>query len=477
MWIVLLWCLFLLCCLALTSQQQQQTNPFLNPSPSSFDVQQLAEGEKQYQLLRSNANLPQYGRCWTAAIQQIDTTCTALNEKSQAMLALQFTKCFMEMSSSGGDGRRDADAVRQQQTDNLNACNDIDCISNMSERAFQAYTHFYTHTQNICFYLMHQIWHSETESTINQLRQHSHSVSKQLELAGRLQINLLTQQRDSLKLQQKLVAHGVNLSDVLTASRSSLSLLTEQFRNSTIEQGRQLGDLFQRLSQFHNWIVGEYTFVEQIMYFTMVMIAIWIATTAKRTENCRFPLFLLVAANLAIESLIQRYVSGADYFIEDLKIVLFDTLWLIRKVFLMIMIGVYVWMTMIYVDSQKLTMNLLERIHRQNVEVLRILNDMKVKGIDECDDNGSSGNYGNNRYDQVMRVSAANSRATSTMGSVNAVRQSVERDDEYFRRTRMGTPVLRSSVIREFSVDKVNNLNNSLGVTTRLRSRQATPSF
>lgn len=465
--IVLVWCIFVLCCLASTNkeplpshQQRQQTNPFLNPS---FGVQQLNEGVRQYQVLRSNANLPQYGRCWTVAIQQIDSTCTALNEKSQAMLALQFTKCFMEMSGSGGGGS-DADAARHR-TDDLNACDDIDCISNMSERAFQAYTHFYTHTQNICFYLMHQIWHSETERTIQSLQQHSHSVSKQLELAGRLQINLLTQQRDSLKLQQKLVAHGVNLSDVLTASRSSLSLLTEQFRNSTLEQGRQLGDLFQRLSQFHNWVVGEYFFIEQIMYFSVVLITIWIATTAKRSENCRFPLFLLAAANIAIESLFQQYL-GADYFIEDLKIVLFDSLWLIRKVFAMIMIGVYVWMTMVYVDSQKLTMNLLEQIHRQNLEVLRILNDMKTKAIDECGDNGNG--YYNNRYDQVMKVTTATARAA------NSVRQSVERDEigEYYRRARMGTPALRSSVIREVSFE---NNSNSVGVTTRLRSRQATP--
>lgn len=301
-------------------------------------------------------------------------------------------------------------------------------------------------------------------------------MSKQLELAGRLQVNLLTQQRDSLKLQQKLVAHGVNLSDVLTASRSSLSLLTEQFRNSTIEQGRQLGDLFQRLSQFHNWIVGEYTFVEQIMYFTMLMMAIWMATTAKRTENCRFPLFLLAAANLAIESLLQRYVNSADYFIEDVKIVLFDSLWLIRKVFVVIMVGVYAWMTMVYVDSQKLTMNLLERIHQQNVEVLRILSDMKGKSIDECGDNGSASHY-SNRYDQVIKVTSA-----AAARSAHSLRQiSVERDEEHLRRTRMGTPVLRSSVIREFSVEKSNNSNwnspNAVGVTTRLRSRQATPNF
>lgn len=416
----------------------KEPNLFLS---QSFDVQ-LNEGEKQYHIIQSNANLPQYGKCWTEAIRQIDVTCNDLNERTQAMLALQFTKCFMAMSG----GERDING-------DLDACNDIDCIGNMSERVFQAYTHFYTHTQNICFYLMHQVWHAETEKTIHLLKSHSQSVSKQLELAGRLQINLLTQQREGLRLQQKLVEHGVNLSDVLNDSQSSLSRLTEQFRNSTIEQGRQLGDLFQRLSQFHNWIVGEYTFIEQIMYYSVLLVVIMIATTAKRSENCRFLLFLLAVLNLIIESLFQRYL-GADYFIEDMKIVLFDSLWMIRKVFAVVMITVYVAMTVMYVDSQQLTLNLLQRIHEQNIEMLHVLRDIKPKPIDDID-----GNYRIYNRPNTLRQSVERDEMASRM---------MQRNDEYYRRARM-TP----SVIRELSVERV--INSNVGVTTRLRSRQATP--
>lgn len=413
----------------------KEPNLFLS---QSYDVQ-LNEGEKQYRLMQSNANLPQYGRCWTEAVRQIDVTCTNLSEKTQAMLALRFTKCFMAMSG-GADNSH------------LNDCEDTDCIGNMSERVFQAYTHFYTHTQNICFYLMHQIWHGETEKTIHLLKSHSQSVSKQLDLASRLQINLLTQQREGLKLQQKLVEHGANLSDVLNDSQSSLSRLTESFRNSTIEQGRQLGDLFRRLSQFHNWIVGEYLLVEQIMYYSIVLVVIMIATTAKRSEHCRFLLFLLAVLNILIESLFQKYL-GADYFIEDIKIVLFETLWVIRKLFAAVMMTVYIVKTVTYQDSQKLTLNLLQRINEQNAEILQVLRERRP--IDEND---------NRNYHMFNRVSA--------------VRDSVERDeitarmrektDEYYRRSRM-TP----SVIRELSVEK--SIFPNVGVTTRLRSRQATP--
>ncbi|XP_031636213.1 uncharacterized protein LOC116349085 [Contarinia nasturtii] len=415
----------------------KEPNLFLS---QSYDVQ-LNEGEKQYRLMQSNANLPQYGRCWTEAVRQIDVTCTDLNEKTQAMLALRFTKCFIAMSGGDGDS-------------GLDGCEDTECIGNMSERVFQAYTHFYTHTQNICFYLMHQIWHGETVKTVHLLKSHSQSVSRQLELAGRLQINLLTQQREGLKLQQKLVEHGVNLSDVLNDSQSSLSRLTEQFRNSTLEQGRQLGDLFRRLSQFHNWIVGEYLLIEQIMYYSIVLAVIMIATTAKRTENCRFLLFVLAIVNILIESLFQKYL-GNDYYIEDIKIVLFETLWLIRKIFAAVMCTVYVVKTVTYVDSQKMTLSLLQVINKQNVEILQALRDLKGIPIEECGDR----NYHILNRPSVARQSVERDDITSRM---------MQRTDEYNRRSRM-TP----SVIREFSVEK--SMFPNIGVTTRLRSRQATP--
>lgn len=401
--------------------------PTYHFQPSSV---QLNDGEKQYRLIESNANLPKYGRCWTEAIQHISPTCIDLNEHTQARLSIQFTKCFIAMS--GGDGSAEGS------TANLAACNDAECIGNMSERVFQAYTHFYTHTQNICFYLRHQIWHSETERTINALQSHSLSVSRQLEVAGRLQLNLLQQQREGLKVQRQLVENGGNLSATLLESRGSLARLTEQFRNSTIEQGRQLGDLFRRLAQFHNWIVGEYSFVEKIMYYAAMLVAIWLATTAKRTENCRFVLFLLATVNVGVESVFQRYL-GDDFFVEDLQIVVFEYLWVIRKVFMVMMAGVYVMMSVLYVDSHRETVGLLNRVLKQNQEIVEMLRELKLN-------------------DDLKR-------------RVPMLRPSVDRDEFYER----FTPTPRLSMIRELSVDRT--LTPGGGVTTRSRSRQSTPAI
>lgn len=319
---------------------------------------QRKEGEQQYLTLKNNANLPQYGECWTQAISQLDATCAHLTENTQAALAWRFTKCFMDQTM---DSQIDLCDLEDKQ-----------CLANVPERIFQAYTNFFTHTQSICFYLMSQLWHTETEHTINALRTHSQSVSKQLEMAGRLQVNLLQQQREGLKVQRQLVEHGLNLSEVLHESRGRLARLTAEFRNSTIEHGRQLGDLFRRISMLHNWFIGEYAFIEQIIYFLSQLFVILLMTAAKRTENSRFILFLVSGIQILIECVWHK-IRESDSFDDDSQVKQLAYVWIFRKIFIALIVMIYVTMATVYVDAQQLTVQLLKTIQQQNNELLHIL--------------------------------------------------------------------------------------------------------
>lgn len=319
---------------------------------------QTEEGEKQYLLLKSNTNLPQYGECWTQAIAKLDSTCTHLTETTQATLAWRFTKCFMDQSLNGEMEICDLD--------------DKSCLESVPERIFQAYTNFYTHTQSICFYLMSQVWHSETEHTISALRTHSQSVSKQLEMAGRLQVNLLQQQREGLKVQRQLVEQGLSLSEVLHESQGRLARLTAEFKNSTIEHGRQLGDLFRRISQLHNWFVGEYAFIEQILYFIVQFLLIIILTTTKRTESSRFVLMFFTAIQIVCEcTLLQvRVINSAN---GESHLEQYTSIWMSRKIFIGLLAVIYVTMATLYEDPYHLSIQLLKKIQQQNNELLEIL--------------------------------------------------------------------------------------------------------
>lgn len=58
------------------------------------------------------------------------------------------------------------------------------CISSMTDRAFNVYTEFYTHTQNMCSFLRGLVWQEAiAEST--------HRVGAQLEMSARNQEDLL----------------------------------------------------------------------------------------------------------------------------------------------------------------------------------------------------------------------------------------------------------------------------------------------
>lgn len=63
-------------------------------------------------------------------------------------MALKLTNCFLDMS---GHEEYHCESDRKQNLRKI-------CISNMSDRAFNVYTEFYTHTQNICWFLRGQIW-------------------------------------------------------------------------------------------------------------------------------------------------------------------------------------------------------------------------------------------------------------------------------------------------------------------------------
>lgn len=258
-----------------------------------------------------------------------------------------------------------------------------ECIDGLPERIFQVFTTFYAHTQSICFYLMSQIWHDETEQTIDSLRIHSKSVSQKLEFASRLQANMLEQQREGLKLQRHLIEHGTNLSHSLSESRQILFVLTSEFRNSTVEHTRLLGELFGRLRSLHNWFVGEYAFVNQIVYYIGCVTIILLLTTSERSSAARFILFGCTALKIFAEYLLTNLWfmynneidnnSGGGGGGDDVKINLFCYVWLLRKCFAAAMIMIYIRILWFYIDKDTLKMTTIMQISRQNEEILELL--------------------------------------------------------------------------------------------------------
>lgn len=200
-----------------------------------------------------------YGRCWYDAIKDIEEECTNLSEKLQVDLALRFANCFLEMT----------DQVEipcaAEKKDNLRKI----CFNEMNDRAFLTFTEFYTHSQNMCYFLKNQLWHKETEKTIDMLGIVSKHVAIKLALAEEQQEELFMQQKLGLELQRQIFEHGAHLFDSLLESRRNVEQLTNEFRTNTNENNKIFIELFTKLSSIQGWILGKYSILSSTTYFQL----------------------------------------------------------------------------------------------------------------------------------------------------------------------------------------------------------------
>jgi hypothetical protein len=124
---------------------------------NSFTPASLSDGQKHFMAMQKKSELPNYGACWNEAVYAVKEGCGRLNEITQSKLALMITDCFMEMSGEKKSHCANIPILEDRQK----------CIKNMPDRAFHVYTEFYTHAQNICFFLKNFIWQENTEQTID----------------------------------------------------------------------------------------------------------------------------------------------------------------------------------------------------------------------------------------------------------------------------------------------------------------------
>lgn len=123
-------------------------------------VSLLEEGRQQYNLVQKKTSIPSFGNCWKDAVASLHQGCQHLDDNTQSGIALEFANCFLQ---GAGLARHECTTG-----DTAAKWNKL-CLSKMSERAFIAYTEFFTHTQSMCFFIMSQLWHEETEKTIDRL--------------------------------------------------------------------------------------------------------------------------------------------------------------------------------------------------------------------------------------------------------------------------------------------------------------------
>ena len=97
-----------------------------------------------------------------------------LSDNTQARLALNFANCFLAQA-----GQQEYPCPAEQEITR--------CLQNVDNNAFTTYSNFYTHTQNMCYFIKSQEWQEKTDNTITRLSSSSAKVAMEMEESHNLQ--------------------------------------------------------------------------------------------------------------------------------------------------------------------------------------------------------------------------------------------------------------------------------------------------
>ncbi len=258
-------------------------------------------GQAKYEAIKreSRGALPKYSTCWTNALERLESGCKELTDDIQHRLALLFTNCFLDKNGRPTYECASGLPVRE-------------CTKDMTSEAFNTYSEFFTHTQNICFFLQGQVWQSETEATISKLSDNSQLVAQQMEDSSNLQAEVLRRQNESIKNQEVLMLAGSELRKTIDESTSGVQNIMADFKKTTGEQRQLIFEVFDRVSSLQSLVMGEFTGFYSLIFYAISILIAYLLTSTPRTSDARFWLFVLMTGNIIAERMIVYWTAESE---------------------------------------------------------------------------------------------------------------------------------------------------------------------
>uniref|UniRef100_H2ZMM0 Protein brambleberry n=1 Tax=Ciona savignyi TaxID=51511 RepID=H2ZMM0_CIOSA len=255
--------------------------------------------------------------------------------------------------------------------------------------AFNTYTEFFTHTQQICFHLQSQIWHESTENTISRLADNSAEVATSLEMSSEIAREMVQQQNHSLKNQEELLRNERLLRENMQKSVIDVQKSHAETKNIIREQRVLFAEVFDRVAALQKTVLGEFTSVYTFGFYVGAAFLAYIITSTARTKSARFWLFALITLNFATERAVTNYHlepsfsgEGSTYAESTvLPDVVYNNMWMCRKIYSCIALFTMLVCIVRYKDYNKINYNLLNEIKRQNAELQTLLKEQGITSI------------------------------------------------------------------------------------------------
>ena len=237
--------------------------------------------------------------CWRKAVQGIEKRCKSLGDIEQSYLAIEFTNCHMSKS-----GRKIYSCSRETQSIEQ-------CTGRMDDTTYLAYTTFFTHAANICFYVKSEIWQQRTEDTISKLSRTSQDVAEQLEESAERQFLVLERQNASLENQKEIISNEIHLSETLRNSTLNAKKAFEDMKQNALEQKALFSETFdgffksvEKVRELQSMILGEFISLQSVAFYIAAVCTCYFFTSTPRTAAARLPLFIGLFVVMFIERLL-----------------------------------------------------------------------------------------------------------------------------------------------------------------------------
>ncbi|XP_041346674.1 uncharacterized protein LOC121366201 [Gigantopelta aegis] len=331
---------------------------------TGIDTDRVSAGKQAYELMQQRSEMPRYGTCWKNAMVTIQTGCKRLTDDIQSRLALAYLNCFLQVQ-----GRDVYDCDTSQPVH--------ECTTHMKDVDRGSFTTFFTHTQNICYFLQAQVWHEQTETTIDRLSVSSSHVASKLEESYDLQNKMMKQQNKSMKTQEQILNNAANLSDIISQSSNNIHSMFEDFKKTTQEQRMLITDVFDRISKLQHMVLGEFSGFYSVIYYTLSIVVSYLLTSTSRTSSARFWLFGIMTVNMLAEQVLVPWYLGifrnGDAEFESDEKTLYTHQRLFRKLSALAAVLVLAVCAYRYQDLATVNNQLLVEIRKQNSDLKKLM--------------------------------------------------------------------------------------------------------
>lgn len=350
-------------------------------------------------LERSNS--PIYGTCWHNALNKLKENCDNLDEIERVLLTLRMINCFLDES-----GHETYDC-HEKETDSERR----KCMGKMSNRAFTAYSEFYTHTTTTCYYISYEMRQKQSEQALNKLHETSSIMTDKINEANVIQSMMMESQKQALKLQNELYDQGKKLETTIKLSEASVNSMVTKFEETSQKQQLMLSEIFMYIKTFQEWIIGEVSWFQSISYFFITCIICGLFSSSKKTSNARMPLFIILSANVVVERMLVQYCRNLhdDNDLQNTKIHVGQLTWSVRYSAILLCVIILIYYYYKYRDVQyennraliriEEKLNKMDKLNTSNMEIVeKICHSPKYKEEIIIFDDNIRINNKNNHY-------------------------------------------------------------------------------